>query len=267
MATGTELSIPSEATERIRLYELMQREAKAYCKSELVPAAYRGDANIANCVLAFNVAMRMRCDPLTVMQNLYIIQGKPSWSSAFLIATFNGCGRFASIKYRFSGTKGKDDWGCTAYTTELSTGEQIEGPTVTWKMATDEGWTKKNGSKWLTMPELMFRYRSAAFLIRTTAPEIGMGFRTQEETHDVIDVEAKPARPTLASLMALPTPPADEPPAITWNEDAFNAELKATATVEAVNAVQDKWEPVAGELAGLVAEACDGKRLAMKGGA
>jgi len=264
MATGTELSIPSEATERIRLYELMQREAKAYCKSELVPAAYRGDANIANCVLAFNVAMRMRCDPLTVMQNLYIIQGKPSWSSAFLIATFNGCGRFASIKYRFSGTKGKDDWGCTAYTTELSTGEQIEGPTVTWKMATDEGWTKKNGSKWLTMPELMFRYRSAAFLIRTTAPEIGMGFGSREETHDVIDVEAKPSRPTLASLMA--PQPVDEPPA-TWNEAEFTAALEACKTAAEVEVIQFHYEPLAGAEAGKVAFACNQKWEAMKGGA
>ena len=264
MATGTELSIPSEATERIRLYELMQREAKAYCKSELVPAAYRGDANIANCVLAFNVAMRMRCDPLTVMQNLYIIQGKPSWSSAFLIATFNGCGRFASIKYRFSGTKGKDDWGCTAYTTELSTGEQIEGPTVTWKMATDEGWTKKNGSKWLTMPELMFRYRSAAFLIRTTAPEIGMGFQSQEETHDVIDVEAKPSRPTLASLMA--PQPVDESPS-TWNEAEFNAALDACKTAAEVDVIQSHYEPLAGAEAGKVAGACNQKLEAMKGGA
>jgi len=261
MATGTELSIPSEATERIRLYELMQRKAKAYCKSELVPAAYRGDANIANCVLAFNVAMRMRCDPLTVMQNLYIIQGKPSWSSAFLIATFNGCGRFASIKYRFSGTKGKDDWGCTAYTTELSTGEQIEGPTVTWKMATDEGWTKKNGSKWLTMPELMFRYRSAAFLIRTTAPEIGMGFQSQEETHDVIDVEAKPARPTLASLIA---PQTVEEPSATWNEAEFTAALEACKTSDEVVAVGDKYEPLAGAEAGKVAGACNQKLESMK---
>jgi hypothetical protein len=37
------------------------------------------------------------------------------------------------------------------------------------------------------MPELMLRYRAATFLIRTTAPEIGMGLQTAEEVHDTID--------------------------------------------------------------------------------
>ena len=55
-------------------------------------------------------------------------------------------------------------------------------------MAKAEGWYGKKGSKWVTMPELMLRYRSATFLIRTTAPEIALGFQTTEEWRDVIDI-------------------------------------------------------------------------------
>ena len=38
------------------------------------------------------------------------------------------------------------------------------------------------------MPDQMLRYRAAAWLIRTTAPEISMGLQTADE---IIDVEGK----------------------------------------------------------------------------
>lgn len=244
---------PNAATQ---VFELAQREAKGLSASGLVPKAYEN--NVPNCLLAINIGRRLGCDPLTVMQNLDIIHGRPSWRAQFLVATFNGCGKFTSIKYRFDGEK--DEYGCTAYATEIATGEKIEGPKVTWKMVKAEGWLEKNGSKWKTMPDLMFRYRAAAFLVRTTAPEISMGFGTREEADDYIEAKATPVRVEQVRDLLM-APPAE---AITFNEDAFNAELKSAATPEAVNAVQDKWEPVAGELSGLVAEACDAKRLAMK---
>jgi hypothetical protein len=129
----------------------------------------------------------MGADLLMTMQNLFVVHGKPSWSAQFLISCFNSCGRFSAIKYRFTGAEGSPDRGCVAMTTEYSTGEVIEGPMVTMAMAKSEGWSTKSGSKWLTMPELMLRYRAATFLIRTTAPEIGMGLQTAEEVHDTID--------------------------------------------------------------------------------
>jgi hypothetical protein len=56
------------------------------------------------------------------------------------------------------------------------------------EMAVNEGWYGKNGSKWVTMPDLMLRYRSAAFFGRIYAPELLMGLPSAEETHDIIDV-------------------------------------------------------------------------------
>jgi hypothetical protein len=48
----------------------------------------------------------------------------------------------------------------------------------------EEGWLAKNGSKWKTMPELMFMYRAASWFINTHCPEIAMGLRTAEEIED-----------------------------------------------------------------------------------
>jgi hypothetical protein len=164
-------------------FELMQRKAKIYSESSLVPDAYK--KNIGNVLIATNMAERMGADILMVMQNLYIVHGRPGWSAQFLIACFNSCGRFTAIKYAFGGDG--DDYGCIAYATELASGERIEGVRVTIGMAKAEGWSTKNGSKWKTMPDLMLRYRSATFLIRCTAPEIGLGLQTAEEIHDTIE--------------------------------------------------------------------------------
>lgn len=166
-----------------KVFELAQRKAQIYAKSSLVPKEYQN--NIGNVLIAENMARRMGADTLMVMQNLYVVHGKPGWSATFLIASFNSNGRFSAIKYRFVGEANKPDWGCQAYCTETATGEEIEGTTITWEMALAEGWVNKAGSKWKTMPEQMFRYRAATFLIRSTAPEIGMGLLTKEELEDM----------------------------------------------------------------------------------
>jgi hypothetical protein len=82
----------------------LQRIGQAFASSSLVPEAYQG--NVANCMIAIEMAARMRASPLMVMQNLYLIHGRPSWSSQYLIASFNDCGRFSAIKYRWTGEKG-----------------------------------------------------------------------------------------------------------------------------------------------------------------
>lgn len=168
-------------------FDLIQRVAKCFALSTLVPKAYQG--NQPNCIIALNMASRMGADPMMVMQNLYVVHGTPSWSAQFLIATFNKNGKFSSIRYDFFGTEGQDDWGCRAKATELETGELLVGPLVTVALAKKEGWFQKSGSKWQTMPEQMLRYRAAAWFVRTIAPEIAMGLQTAEEMRDAVDME------------------------------------------------------------------------------
>ena len=132
--------------------------------------------------------------PFQVMQNLHIIHGRPSWSSQFIIGLINGCGRFSPLRYEISG-KG-DTLACTAVATEIATGEELRGPEVTMAMAKREGWATKSGSKWATMPELMIRYRAAAFWGRLFIPELLVGIHTQEEVMDVEPVSVSEAPAT-----------------------------------------------------------------------
>jgi hypothetical protein len=169
-------------------FELMQRVSKAFAASTLVPKEYQG--NISNCMIALNLAERLKADALMVMQNLYIVHGRPGWSAQFLIATFNQCGRFSALRYEFFGKQGTDDWGCRAWAIEKDTGEKIIGADITIALAKKEGWYGKSGSKWQSMPQQMLMYRSAAWLVRAYAPEIAMGLPTADELADVVDVHS-----------------------------------------------------------------------------
>lgn len=168
-----------------QVFEHSQRVAKMMTTSSLVPKEYQN--NIPNIMIALEMANRIGASPLMVMQNLNIIQGRPSWSSQFIISALNSCKRFSPLRFKMDGEG--DEYGCTAWAKD-STGEILEGPKVTWKMATAEGWTTKGGSKWKTMPELMFRYRAAAFFGRLYAPDVLMGMGTSDEAEDINNAEA-----------------------------------------------------------------------------
>ena len=178
----------------IQQFEDAQRIAKALASSTLIPPQFQGQQGFANCLVALEIANRRRMSPFQVMQNLHIIHGRPSWSSQFIIGLINGCGRFSPLRYEISG-KG-DTLACTAVATELSTGEELRGPEVTMAMAKREGWATKSGSKWATMPELMIRYRAAAFWGRLFIPELLVGIHTQEEVMDVEPVSVSEAPAT-----------------------------------------------------------------------
>lgn len=169
----------------LQSFELAQRAAKLLASSSLVPQQYQG--NIANCVIALEMAQRIGASALMVMQNLYVVHGRPAWSAQFMVAAFNQSGRFSAIRYEWQSTEGKDDWGCRAWAMEKSTNERITGPLVTIKLAKAEKWYEKNGSKWQTMPQLMLMYRAASWFVRAYAPEITMGLHTADEITEIYD--------------------------------------------------------------------------------
>jgi hypothetical protein len=162
-------------------FNQMWRVATVFAQSALVPAQYRQKPE--DCFIAMQMSVRMHVDPMMLMQNTYVVHGKPGMEAKLAIALVNSRGPFTGpIQWRFEG-EGKTR-SCTAYATHRGTREVCEA-TVTWEMAEREGWTKKEGSKWLTMPDMMFRYRSATFLARLYAPECLMGMSMIDELLDI----------------------------------------------------------------------------------
>lgn len=155
--------------------------AKAFANSTIVPQEYRN--NFSNGLVAIDIANRLKTSPLTVMQNLDIIQGRPSWRASFLIGMINGSGKY-DIELQFDEKQDKqgNPYSCICWTEK--NGRKVTGITITMDIAKAEGWTSKNGSKWRTMPQVMLRYRAASFFARMNCPELTLGLYTKEEIID-----------------------------------------------------------------------------------
>jgi hypothetical protein len=162
---------------------MINRLADRYANSDMVPTTYKGKPD--NCFVALELASRMDVSPVLVMQNLYIVQGKPSWAGQACKALIDGSGKFRDSEYIMTGSMADGTRGCYLQAMNVRTGKLIRGTEITLKMAQDEGWSTKSGSKWRTMPEQMLKYRAAAFFARTECPECLMGFQTADEVIDV----------------------------------------------------------------------------------
>lgn len=205
-------------------FDTMQRVCKLFANSELVPDMYKvSEKNpiekaMANCMIAIEISQRIGASPLMVMQNMVPIYGKPSWSSKFLVATVNTCGRFNPLQFRFTekGMLGMVDYTdyvwdnasrskravakqfdgkkmmdveCVAFTTAKGSDKVLESSPISIRLAIQEGWFTKNGSKWQTMTKQMLMYRAASFWTSVYAPELSMGMRTVEENQDITDTQ------------------------------------------------------------------------------
>lgn len=260
----------------IQAFEAAQRMAKCLNSSDLVPEQYRGGEKLGNAIIALEMAQRIGASPLAVMQNLHVIEGRPTWSSAFIIAALNACGKFSPLRFKVASygpklveheisywdkkagerksrvikVNLKDNKGFTAVAIEKATGEVLEGPEVTYEMAVMEQWWTKPGSKWLTMPDLMGRYRAAAFFGRLYAPDVLSGMHSADEVQDsaeVIDVvtQSIPTEEVEAHVQDLPprgkramdrlkkTAPAPE--------EIVETPAPVEQTPEQPAAVQDEW--------------------------
>lgn len=153
-------------------------------KSTIVPITYQNRPE--NCFIALDMANRMGVSPMVVMQNLYVIQGKPSFSGSAIASMVRSSSLFKDVELVYVGSPDKDDFGAYVTATKTSNGKTIKGGTVTIAISKAEGWYQKAGSKWKTMPEIMLAYRAYAWFARVYAPELIMGMQSVEEVNDVI---------------------------------------------------------------------------------
>jgi len=203
--TGTSVRVTSEAPAYLTdsaAFEHLWRVAVGFAKSSLVPEVFRG--KVEDRFIACQLAVRLNVDPFMLLQNIYIVHGKPGFEAKLSIALLNASGKIrGTLGYRFDGEG--DEYGCTAFVVDAFTGETVTGPKVDQRMVKGEGWHKPKGqqvSKWMTMPEQMYRYRSATFLIRAHYPEVLMGLQTREEIEETQEPAPLAAPPRSLDALA-----------------------------------------------------------------
>lgn len=190
-AVQLQVAVPTAVTmwNDAKMMNMSFRTARMLSCSALVPDQYRNSPE--NCLVAIDIANRMGISPLMVMQNLYVVKGKPSWSGSFCAAAINGSGRFTPLEFIFVGERDKPSWGCYATAVRVANGVRCYSDTITIEMAMKEGWYSKKDkygnetSKWQSMPMQMMMYRAAAFFARAHCSDILLGLPTYEEVQDV----------------------------------------------------------------------------------
>lgn len=152
-------------------------------KCAFAPKIYQNSPE--NCLIAYEMIVRTGLPAMAVLQNLSVIHGKPCWMGSFCAALVNSCGLFSKLDYVEVGKPGTPSWGIYATSIRNDNRRVCNSEVITLKMAADEGWLNKPGSKWKTMPKQMMMYRAAAFFARAYCPEIMYGMQTIEEVQDV----------------------------------------------------------------------------------
>ena len=182
---------PALVFDTIEHFNNAQRMCQCLATAGMLPAHFRGQENLGNCMIALEIAQRGQLPVMEVFQNLITVQGRISWYATYLIGRVNNCGKYSTLTWE-SEHENTENWRMRARSVELSTGEVLTGSWVSIQMARAEHW----GAKWNTMPEQMLRYRSAAFWVRAFCPNIAMGIKDQYEVEDIVAEEIATGKPS-----------------------------------------------------------------------
>lgn len=222
--------------------------AQIFAQSEMVPERFQtkqgGRDKTADCFVVIDLAMRLGIDVYLAFQQCYVVQGQPGMGGQLVISLAN---RSDAINGRihFEMTGEGASLACRAYATD-DTGAEIEC-TVPLSMAAKSGWKSQ---LWKSNPELMLKYRSATYLVRTHCPEVLCGMPTDDELRDIVGAAATETPPptTLSELTERLTAPeevvvdepADDMPDPEVTMAAFKTAYEVATTIAAVEGIDEE---------------------------
>jgi hypothetical protein len=218
----------------VPVFEQMQRAAKLFSSSGLVPKSFEN--NPAACFVGLQLAAQLGINPFMLFQKIYSPGGgKIGIESQVAIAIANQRGIFEGpIEHVFEGEG--ETRKCTAVAVLAKSKKTVTLP-ITWDTVKKEGWTKN--AKWSSMPDQMFRYRTSLWLIRTYAPEVLMGLSTTDELRDEQVIDVTPTRPSVdasnAALDAALTAAKEKEPETVTAEPGIDDSEKTLSMPDEIN--------------------------------
>ena len=169
-------------------------------KSQMVPKDYQGKP--ANVLVAVQWGMELGLQPLQALQNIAVINGRPSvWGDAML-AMVRADARCVSVNEYQEGDADERTAVCTIKRKHAG---EIEEITRTFSVAQAKLaglWGK--GGAWKQYPERMLQHRARGNALRDGFPDVLAGLKTTEEVRDEEEMKnitpAAVAPPTLEDL-------------------------------------------------------------------
>ena len=170
MSNKLTLLEPKTLTEAMEFSEVLS-------KSGMVPDHYQGKP--ANVLVAIQWGYELGLAPMQALQNISVINGKPSIWGDSMLALVKAHPAFRGIHEQFEG-----DTAVCDVKREMANGE-IETTRATFSIAEAKqaGLTNKKGP-WQSYPNRMLKLRARGFALRDAFPDAIKGLITTEEAKD-----------------------------------------------------------------------------------
>lgn len=162
---------------------------------------------VANATAAVLQGITLGLDPLTSLQQIYIVHGRPGMYARLMVALVQSRGHelwtedLTDTRAVVCGRRAGKDY--------------VERVTITMDQARKAGWT--SNAAYTKTPQDMLWARAASRVCNRIAPEVLMGIASVEEIRDEIKVEAevgatRTVRPPRRSAPAIEATTVDDPP-------------------------------------------------------
>jgi hypothetical protein len=208
----SELTVQSKPTQfdlSPQTFEQALTFSNYLAESDMVPKDFKGKPG--NCLVAIQWGMEIGLKPLQAMQNIAVINGRPSlWGDAVIALARNS----PVCEYIV-----EDDDGKTATCRVKRRGEQEQVRVFSMEDAKTAGLLGKQGP-WTQYPKRMRQMRARAFAIRDVFPDVLKGLAVAEEVMDIPNGEPKPM-----GMAEVVTPEPKQEAAPVWPDDVFKKKL------------------------------------------
>jgi len=168
--------------------------AKAFSEAKMVPEHFK--KSVGDCFIAVTLAERLRMDPWVLMQELYIIQGKPMMSGKLVIAILNG-NLADPIRPAYEG-EGPDR--------QITITGRPHGASEPLSIKLKVRDAKTANEQWTKNPDQMLMYAGARQWGRRYTPDLILGivFDDEEITPNRAPIIAPPAATPIAAPTTAP---------------------------------------------------------------
>lgn len=162
-------------------YEVLWGVAKVYAASVFSGSKSMGKAMTPNdAFVALMLGIELGFKPMTALQHISVVQGKPSLDGKGMLAVIHASGLLKDMKVEGDSKQCK--------VTMTRSNGITHSASFTIEQAKSAGLVK-NGGAWEKYPERMLEWRCVAFCARVLFPDVIGGVYTPEELADNVLVE------------------------------------------------------------------------------
>lgn len=159
-------------------FQELERFAGIAAKTSFVPKIYQNNPD--NILIAVQMGAELGLAPMQSLQNIAVINGKPSIYGDAMLAVCKASPLCEWVKEEIQGDE-KEEW--IAICTVKRKGNPEVVSKFSWKEAKDAQLTGKPGP-WLSYPKRMLQMRARGFALRDAFPDLLNGLISQEEAQD-----------------------------------------------------------------------------------